>query len=247
MQIIKKKDYSSKLDLLLANQNKIISQNDELLFANLFRDSISDSAWLKNKSFSAYNAAANYSFLYKLYRILDVLKPKNILELGLGQTTKLTSQYAKYNKDSNVIAIDDDKVWIDVLSKQIPNSPNFKIKHLNLQNFVYKGDVLQQKSEYKDLEKVVKGKKFDLIIVDGPIGWDKEYPRTNVIGLLNNLTDTWVVIFDDSNRLGESKTTGIFRNELNDKNIKYKEFTTKGLKEQRYFCNTINYEILRNI
>lgn len=54
--------------------------------------------------------------MYTLYRILDEVQPKNILEMGLGQTSKMTTQYAKYYKDSHLLIVEGDQLWIDNFS-----------------------------------------------------------------------------------------------------------------------------------
>lgn len=210
--------------------------NKELLFANYFQDSIKNSTWVKDKSFSAFGGAANYSMLYKLFKVLDIIKPNIILEFGLGQTTKLTCQYAEANKNKKVIVIDDDTDWVDMYKKQTKVPKNLELITLELQDFRYKNKVLQRMGEYKDLDKVLGKTQFNLVIVDGPIGYDKEYPRTNVISLVNNLAKDFVVIFDDAEREGEQRTLDLFRKELNKSSIEFAEFSWNGSKTQHYFC-----------
>ena len=43
----------------------------EILWAQIFNNTISSSAWLKDASFSPGRAAVGYPFLYACYRILD--------------------------------------------------------------------------------------------------------------------------------------------------------------------------------
>ena len=69
-------------------------RQSEVLWGEIFRDTIVNSIWLKDKSFSPGRWAAGYPFLYALYRVLDEARPKRILELGLGQTTRMIGQYA---------------------------------------------------------------------------------------------------------------------------------------------------------
>ena len=72
--------------------------NNEILWAEIFNSTIQDSLWFKDKSLSPGRWAAGYPFLYALYRTLNEKHPLNILELGMGQTTKLISQYVDYCK-----------------------------------------------------------------------------------------------------------------------------------------------------
>ena len=128
-------DFQTFIDNKLNSINKEVYRNQrfvrELQYSNVFRDTINDSEWLINKSFSPNNSASNYSFLYILYRILNEIKPKNILELGLGQTTKMTSQYVSYFKNSNLIVIEDNKQWVDIFSNFISLTNNIKLCHVD--------------------------------------------------------------------------------------------------------------------
>lgn len=45
--------------------------NNELKYAFIFNDTIKNSSWLDKTDFSLVNSAANYSFMYSLYRILN--------------------------------------------------------------------------------------------------------------------------------------------------------------------------------
>lgn len=47
------------------------------------------------------------------------IRPKNILELGLGQTTKLTSQYANHFDDVKLTVFETDEDWIEVFSENL--------------------------------------------------------------------------------------------------------------------------------
>lgn len=115
--------------------DRIRRQNNELLFANIFRDSIRSSRWLIDKSFSPYRGAANYSLLYKLYKIYDIYRPENILEFGLGQSTKLTSYYAASNKKAEALVIDNSDEWIAIYKSQTLQTPNLKLEKLAVRDF----------------------------------------------------------------------------------------------------------------
>lgn len=227
--------------------NRLISieyANHELLFASYFQDSIQDSVWVKNKSFSAYGGAANYSLLYKLFKIYDVLQPKTVLEFGLGQTTKLSSQYATFNKKAKVFVVDDDAEWVEVYKKQTKIPTNLELLNVELQDFKHKGHTLQRLGEYSGLNEYTAGVKFNLVIVDGPIGYDKEYPRTNVVSMVDDLDTEWIVIFDDAERAGEQRTMELFREALRDKDLEFAEFAISGTKTQRYFCDKRTEKLL---
>ncbi len=225
-----------QLDTITTQLEDIKKQNNELLYANIFRDSIQDSTWVNNKSFSPFQAAANYSLLYKLFKIYDIYQPKNILEFGLGQSTRLTAQYAAAHPDSTVLAIDDSKDWIEIYQKQLHKTKNLSIKHLTV-GALKLGSINSKDAQYNGLEAEVGKTKYNLIIVDGPIGHLKKYSRTNVLHLVPNLAQDWVVIFDDAERSGEKNTIELFKKQLNKHNIEYANFEFSALKSQHYFCS----------
>ena len=72
-----------------------------------------------------------------------------------------------------------------------------------------------------------------MIIIDGPIGFKKNYPRTNIIDLLpQNLAEDFVIVLDDAERIGEKNTAKLIFEKLDACNIKYKKSYKAGLKTQ---------------
>ena len=179
---------SIKSNLLKMNHSEELI-NNELKYAFVFNDTIKSSEWLKEKDFSLVNSAANYSLMYSLYRILNDAQPKNILELGLGQTTKLTSQYAKYFDDAKLTVLESDEDWIENFSKNLEISDNTRIVNLDVETFEYNNTI---NTRFKDIDKIVESEKYDLIIIDAPRGFMKkdgknkllDYSRTNIWQLI---------------------------------------------------------------
>ena len=99
----------------------------ELLWADIFGDISSDSVWLKNKAFSAGRWAVGYQYLYVVYRILNEVKPRRILELGLGQSTRLLGQYAAYNPEVQHTVVEHDPNWIQFFQQDFGLSKNSQI------------------------------------------------------------------------------------------------------------------------
>jgi len=79
----------SEIKHIVKNTNSISYEN---IYANVFHDTTSRSEWLNDKVFWPGRSALGYPAMYVTYRILNEMKPKRILELGLGQSTKLISQ-----------------------------------------------------------------------------------------------------------------------------------------------------------
>lgn len=237
-------DFQTFIDNKLNSINKEVYRNQrfvrELQYSNVFRDTINDSEWLINKSFSPNNSASNYSFLYILYRILNEIKPKNILELGLGQTTKMTSQYVSYFKNSNLIVIEDNKQWVDIFSNFISLTNNIKLCHVDKEKVSIDSSDCWK---YKNFDSFLDKKLFDFVIIDGPIGYDQKYPRSNIWDLINYLNKEFIIIFDDYERIGEQNTCKKLFNLLDLKNIEYNKTVFKGLKDQ-LVVYTKNYEFV---
>ena len=239
----------NKLDERVKNMNSFVKKeflnaknelkiNDELKYAFVFNDTIKESEWLIKKDFSLINSAANYSLVYALYRILNDAKPKNILELGLGQTTKITTQYAKYFKDVKLSVLEGDANWIEVFSKNLDLSENVNIIPMDLETFTYDDS---ENIRFKGVNDAVKNEKFDFIIIDGPQGYiDNDngrkllkYSRTNVWELIpDNLADDFIIIIDDYERDGEKNTFNRIEDLLKEQGIEYYTYYSKGFNEQ---------------
>lgn len=222
----------------------------ELQYAFVFDDTIKGSEWLDNQHFSLINSAANYSLAYSLYRILNDAKPKNILELGLGQTTKLTTQYVNHFNDSKLTVVEGDKEWIDLFTESLDINDNTQILNLDLESFTYQDD---ETIRFKGFLEALGDQKFDLIIIDGPQGFimDSEnnvielnYSRTNVWQLIpQNLADDFIIIMDDFNRVGEQNTFEHIRELLNENNIEFYEYNSWAFKTQHALF-TENYKYI---
>lgn len=208
-------------------------QFKELYFANLLHDTIINSSWLKDKSFSLYGWAANYSFIYMLYRILDNVKHHHILEMGMGQTSRVTSQYVAYgNPDATLDIIENDAGWISTYHPLLAQSKNIKIHNCDLE-FFKDGECECRK--YKDLSNVVEDTKYDLVIVDGPWGAEQTLPRSNILDIIKsgNLADDFIIIFDDAERRGEQNTINNTLKLLEEKHTEYFTFKRNGIKTQQ--------------
>lgn len=236
---------------LLRNDNKIAQmqkelqewrnlankQFKELNFADLLHDTIIESGWLHDKSFSLHGWAANYSFIYMLYRILDNAKPQNILEMGMGQTSRLTSQYIAYcNPEATLDIIENDAGWIATYKPQLAQNERIKVYQCDLEFFTYDKTECRK---YKDLDKAIGNTKYDLIIIDGPWGAEQKLPRSNVLDLIknHNLAEDFIIIFDDTERKGEQNTSAQAVHLLQEQGIECFVFQRNGIKTQTYLTS----------
>ena len=224
--------------------NDIMRLERELYYAHLVHDAIVQSSWLKDKTLNLFGWAANYGFIYALYRILDKVKPMNILEMGVGQTTNLTSQYAAYhNPKAKLIVCEHDAEWFDRYKPELPKTPNIELRKFDLESFDYEN---QTNYKYAGLVDAVSATKFDLIIIDGPIGNGFNLPRANILDLIDSdcLADDFVIIFDDAERYGEQNTIAAAEQKLRDKGIEFAGFIRSALKMQ-YFIVSKSREFIQ--
>ena len=213
-----------KLDIEI-QRNRAISR--EILWSNIFHDTIKGSNWLQNQPFSPGRAAIGYPTLYALYRILDEFQPRSILELGLGQSTKMIGSYVKWKEQKGEeckhIVVEHDKNWIDFFKNSFELSKSTEIMQMDLVKpyLDWENGTQIAVNMYKDFGATLTDKVFDLIFIDGPFGSDV-VSRIDIIDLLPEcLNDSFILMLDDAERNGEQNTFKMITNVLNENNIKY--------------------------
>lgn len=216
----------------VAGTNKIIREQDdlsqavkeinenvqELLKAQLFNDAIKECPWVEYKRFSPTGWALNYNALYFLFNVLETLHPSDILEFGLGQSSKLIYQYVSHSPNVRAMTYEHDEEWVTFFKKSLPNTITPNIIHTELFKTTYKGeDTLSYKSNCEELKR----EKFDLILVDGPYG-SEHYSRSQILNIVPDcLKEHFVIIIDDAQRNGESETISELLKTLDNHQIKY--------------------------
>ena len=213
-----------KLNDLLENE---VSVSNEILWANIFHDTIKGSRWLSNQPFSPGRAAIGYPTLYALYRILDEFQPKRILEMGLGQSTKMIGTYVKWKvkngDDCKHYVVEHDESWINFFRKSFELSEASKVVHMDLIKPFIDLDSGEKTSinMYAGFGEYFEDEKFDLIFIDGPFG-SPIYSRMDIIDILPEcLKDSFILMLDDAGRVGEQNTLKMIGNVLDKNKIDY--------------------------
>ena len=162
-----------------------------------------------------------YAYLYVMYRVLNEIKPKRILELGLGQSTRMIAQYAAAHEDVEHYVVEHDPAWIEFFCRDYSLSPATKIVQLDWDFVPFReADAVRV---YKDFGKTFSGEKFDFISIDAPLGGDmKEYARIDVLQLLPDcLADDFVIMMDDINRIAEKRTVERMKEALTENGVPF--------------------------
>lgn len=210
----------------LAHRNYLLLQ--ELNWADVFHDSIRGKDFLEKLPLNIGRMAGGYCLFYLLNRILSDCRPKKILELGLGESSKFISAYLNHQlTDSVHLIIEDNESWIKNFKGNFKLSNRSQILHTGLKDFVKHG--FETKC-YDGLDEI-ENQKFDLYIIDGPVGCDR-YSRQNALDFVNVFqpNDNFIIIFDDSNRKGEKDTVNELLDTLTKRGIKFYTNELVGVK-----------------
>lgn len=202
----------------------------EIYWANVFHDSIRGKKHIESLQLNIGRWAGSYSFFYLLNRILNDYQPKNIVEFGLGESTKFISTFIENElKDSKHTVIENNTNWAEAFKSRFHLSNSTSILNIELQEKNINGDiqreyVLPEKFEETD---------FDLFVVDGPNG-SKKNSRTDILKFVRLFTNEkkFIILFDDTNRNGELQTVNEIIRRLKANKIKHYVASYSGDKTQ---------------
>ena len=224
---------TERLNQLSEQNMQIISQQQELLMAHKYHDTVADYEWLKYKGISPGGWAINYAFCYTLVRTLNAMHPQNILECGLGQSSRIVHQYAAYY-GVRAVTCEHDEEWIAFLGDEIGNNYPINVQKAELEHIEYNG---QRTLTYKNLSDIFNGKRFDLFVIDGPFG-SPHYSRSQSIGLCrDNLQYRFCIIIDDTEREGEKETIEEIKKVLTEKGVGFSFADYSSTKSHTLICS----------
>lgn len=196
----------------------------DILYHQILRDSLI-SKDIK-KPFYPVSDGANPSLLYLIARIMEEQEVSSVLELGGGQTTILLNELARIS-ELKVATLEHDKNWYEYLAEKtdqdIYHAPLVEREVLGVKSQVYGGDFPGSN-------------KFDMLIVDGPIGVRKCSRLGAMEFVGKNLNDEFIILFDDAERKGEKETIELVSRELERKGIVFESGSISGVKEQAILC-----------
>lgn len=203
----------------------------EAVWAEIFNNVISGSTWLKNTAFSPGRWAVGYPALYVMYRVLNEARPKRILELGLGQSTRMIAQYAAAHEDVEHIVVENDPEWIEFFQNDFQLSVRSQIVCLDWEMVPYKE--AEAVRVFKGFRETFHEQKFDFIFIDAPLGSDmKKYSRIDVLSIMPEcLSHSFSILIDDSERTGEKGTISELEQCFQDNSIEFRKGAYFGTKQ----------------
>ena len=222
----------------------ILDLNYEMFYARKWDDYKKDKNWIQSlPGISPGGWAVGYNYVYVLTRILTEMRPRSVLEFGLGESTTIIAEYFKRSDFSGGKhdVIEHDEEWRDFYNRKVSVGADTKIYIAECTEKVYKG---VKYNAYADIGQIVLGCKYDVISVDAPIG-GSNYARRDILEYIPQvLSEKFVILVDDSQRKGEKKTIADIEKLLNSSGIKYKKGTYRGLdhttviasEDNKFFC-----------
>lgn len=189
-------------------------------------------------------AAANPSLQLFNLKVLTFCQPHNVLELGSGQTTKVLSCYARNNPSAYVLTLEQDEAWVNRMRTHIVHD----YRHVPLERveFSCAGNGLRLKTMwYKDMPEL-HHHRFNYILVDGPDSGKPgtahtDHSRCGILQYVPSiLAESFIIIFDDAERYGETMTINALKEILHACNVRFHYFSTHGIKTQDVLCSPDN-------
>lgn len=234
---------------IINHEKAVIDHLEEINYSNVWHDTIKGIEWAEGLSgVSPGRAAVGYNYLYVMTRILNELRPDCVLDIGLGISSTLISQYFAncYEKGQAADSCDvgghyileHSEEWIDFYKKEHFLS---KYSTIIMHQLVVKTIDGNKFYAYENLEEDVSKHKYDVISIDAPYGFgfqnkngNQKYSRRDMIELLPQiLKSEFVIVLDDVNRVGEKNTANDIIRKLEMEGIKVYNRVYRG---QNYCC-----------
>lgn len=238
--IQKIKDFMYKTNILVTKSKEHHDKSDEmlriakeLLWRDVFVDTVKGYAWYRDKSISLGRWAIGYNYAYVLARVLDEFKPNSILECGLGQSSKIIADFVAANDDVIYDIVEQDQSWSEFFKRNCCFIEKIRIHIRNIieTDLLIEEGVITKTYVYEDFESIIEGKKYALISIDGP--WGSElYSRIDVAKHIPEiLQEDFVIMVDDFERIGEQNMVNYLKKQLDNSEITYYEGKYVGEKD----------------
>lgn len=231
---------------------------EECMWANIFNSAIKGNEWFKDQAVEPAGGAANYTYLYYIFKALNDIHPQRVLEFGLGQSTRLVSQYAAFYKEAHALIVEQSCEWYEIFRHKIDES-NTEMVFLETatremtedekehvlkvcaenRHFVFSEGlpkVFPAFSYYVDIAKNQRllSEKYDLVLIDAPapLNWQQEsFGRRDILSLTGNLSEEFVILIHDTDRYAQLVLASDLIDTLEkERQIKLSYYTKMGFK-----------------
>ncbi|WBL41312.1 class I SAM-dependent methyltransferase [Algoriphagus halophytocola] len=129
-------------------------------------------------------------------------RPATILEVGSGLSTIILSNLiSELGYNPEFISIDQDSSWQKHLEEQCENVDFYNFEIGSNSEFAKDG------GKWFELPKssLLREKKYDLVIIDGPKGYESQFARFGIVYFLKErVNETSIVFLDDTDREDEN-------------------------------------------
>lgn len=200
--------YSSKLKLKIANFTGLQLQR-EIYYQNILNHIVN----FHNFKYIPLPvaAAANYSLLYAIYRIVRDGKPTRIAELGAGQSSIFLDSMRDVQPFS-VLTIEHDAAWASSVSASVRHEVRLiDLEEISFRGHIAKGFPVTALDSFD----------ADVLIVDGPIGAPHR-SRWGAGPMIERMAGReFIIVFDDAERPGEKETIAEVMNMLREANVEF--------------------------
>lgn len=225
------------------------------LSANLSLQSHLARAGFSSTDFFVDGAAASPTLQLAIVKILALCAPNSVLELGSGQSTKVLAQYARSHPAAQVLTIEEDEGWHRRLSSGLDAPANHRYEACRLEAREVslpnnRGTVAT--SWYRNGEALLAGRRFELIIVDGPTNSRRgdefvRYSRSGFIPSLPSiLAESFAVVIDDTDNFGYELTARSMQEAIAATGRAVHAFHLHGVKSQTILCSP-DWQFLRSV
>ena len=224
-----------KLDKIV-NQEKYLA---EILYNQKLDTYLQHTSWIENKKITGGSWSVGSPFLYLLIRILSQGRFINILEFGLGETSKICSQVARVRPEDKIKVIEDSTQWFEFFKPELHFTDQLEV----IITERVKQDVYgQQVNMFANLWHLLGKDQYGLIIVDGPRG-SEHYSRYQIVQLVERdlLGEDFIILIDDAQRTGEKETIELLLKLLDAQGRTYKTTVYSGLKDMFVICSDANF------
>lgn len=205
----------------VSDRDRVFRQNREILCQSMFHEFCRLEGI--ERHFYPVGGAANYSLMYVLARVCTECPVRSVLELGAGQSTVFMNEMRK-KKDFEMLSLEGSSFWAEHMRSQVATD----LLHSPLVDVMVEGVAVRA----YDVSLIPLGRKFDVVLIDGPTGVS-HFSRAGCLEILKrHLDDEFLLIFDDAERAGEQETIALVEAWMKAQGRSYKKHEVTGMSTQ---------------